>query len=252
MGSLTLDGKVAFITGSTRGIGWATAELFASNGAAIVLNGRSDAELLHARAAALRQRFGTECLELLADVAQEEEVEKCYQQIFRRFRKLDVLVNNAGVLEGTVLGMISSGSIRSSFETNTFAAIYNLQHAARLMGRARSGSIVNLTSILATRGAEGQSVYAASKAALIGLTLSAAKELAARNIRVNAVAPGFIETRMLHHNMTQEKLAQRLGSIGMGRFGSPEDVAGAILFLSSDLASYITGQVLGVDGGAII
>jgi 3-oxoacyl-[acyl-carrier protein] reductase len=253
MGStLSLDGKVAFVTGSTHGIGWATAEVFAAHGATVVLNGHSDAMLLHARAAALREKFGVECHEICADIAQPDQVEKCYQEIFRRFKRLDVLVNNAGVLTSSLLGMISADCIRTMFETNAFSAILNLQQAARLMSRSGSGSIVNVTSILATHGEAGQSVYAASKAALIGLTLSAAKELAPRNIRVNAVAPGFIKTRMLEHNMTEAKSSERLAGIRMGRFGEPEEVARVILFLASDLASYVTGQILGVDGGTVI
>src|SRR6478672_5985136 len=146
---LSLDGKVAFVTGSTQGIGWATAELLAAHGAAIVLNGHTDVDLLHVRAAALRQNYGVECLEILADVAQPQEVEKCYREIFQKFRRLDVLVNNAGILSSSLLGMIPAESIRSTFETNAFGAIHNLQQAARLMARNKSGSIINVTSILA-------------------------------------------------------------------------------------------------------
>ncbi len=253
MGStLWLDGKVAFITGSTQGIGWATARMFAAHRATVVLNGHSDPDLLHARADTLRQEFGVECIEIPADAAHPEEVEKCYHEIFRKFKRLDVLVNNAGIMDSSLLGMISADCILRMFETNTFGAIHHLQHAARLMARHQSGSIINVASVLATRGDEGQTVYSASKAALVGLTLSAAKELAPRAIRVNAVAPGFIKTRMLEHNMTTARSSERIASIRMGRFGEPEEVASVILFLASDLASYVTGQILGVDGGTVI
>jgi 3-oxoacyl-[acyl-carrier protein] reductase len=248
---LSLEGKVAFITGSTQGIGWATAEVFAAHGATVVINGHTDTELLQRRADFLRKTYGIECLPIAADVAQPQEVEKCYKEIFQRFRRLDVLVNNAGILSSTLLGMISPDNIQTTFEVNTFGAIHNLQQAARLMSRHKSGSIINVTSILATKGGPGHTVYAASKAALIGLTLSSAKELAASNIRVNAVAPGFIQTRLLDE-IPAAKVDERIASISMKRFGQPDEVARAILFFASDLSSYITGQVLGVDGGTVI
>jgi 3-oxoacyl-[acyl-carrier protein] reductase len=252
MASLSLKGKVALITGSTEGIGWATAELFAAHGAAIVLNGHSDADRLHRRAQELETKFGADCFAFFGDAGRLDQVEQCYREIFRRFKRLDVLVNNAGIWEGGLLGMMDPPAIQRVFETNTFGALHHLQRAARLMGRNRCGSIVNVVSILATRGAGGQALYAASKAALIGLTLSAAKELAPQNIRVNAVAPGFIKTRMLEQGLTEAGKIERLAAIRMGRFGEPMEVAGAILFLACDLASYVTGQVLGVDGGAIV
>jgi 3-oxoacyl-[acyl-carrier protein] reductase len=252
MASTSLSGKVAFITGSTEGIGWATADLFAAQGAAIALNGHANPERLQERAAELRRTYNTECLELPADVSQPEQVEHCYREIFRRFKRLDVLVNNAGTMEASMLGMIDPHSMQRVFQTNTFGAVHNLQRAARLMGRHGSGSIVNVVSILATNGSEGQALYSASKAALLGLTLSAAKELAPQNIRVNAVAPGFIKTRMLEQDMTESKKSARLASIRMGRFGEAAEVAAAILFFASDLSGYVTGQVLGVDGGAIV
>lgn len=246
-----LHEKVAFITGSTRGIGWETARMLARNGAAVVLNGRSDRELLDRRVGEIREEFGVTAHGILADAANIEAVRDCYKQIFQQFKRLDVLVNNAGVMEGALLGMITGDLVKRNFESNTFGAIYHLQEGARLMMRRKAGSIVNLTSILARVGSEGQSVYAASKAAIIGLTLSAAKELAPKNIRVNAVAPGFIETDMVA-DLPEKVRQDRLANIRMGRAGTPEDVAGSILFLASDYSSYVTGQVLGVDGGMIV
>jgi 3-oxoacyl-[acyl-carrier protein] reductase len=225
--------------------------MLARHGAHVVLNGRSDRELVDRRANELREEFGVPTLGLCADAANIEAVRGCYREIFQRFKRLDVLVNNAGILEGALLGMITDELVKRNFEINTFGAVYHLQEASRLMARNKSGSIINLTSILGRVGSEGQAVYAASKAAIIGLTLSAAKELAPKNIRVNAVAPGFIETDMVA-NLPEKTRQERLANIRMGRAGQADDVAGSILFLASDYSSYVTGQVLGVDGGMIV
>jgi 3-oxoacyl-[acyl-carrier protein] reductase len=249
-GSL-LEGKTAFVTGSTRGIGWAAARMLARHGANVVLNGKSDRALLDRRVAEIRDEFGVPAIGLYSDAGDIEAVRGCYREIFQQFKRLDVLVNNAGILEGALLGMITDALIKRNFEINTFGSIYHLQEASRLMARNKSGSIINLTSILGRVGSEGQAVYSASKAAIIGLTLSAAKELASKNIRVNAVAPGFIETDMVA-NLPDKTRQERLANIRMGRPGQPDDVAGSILFLASDYSSYVTGQVLGVDGGMII
>jgi 3-oxoacyl-[acyl-carrier protein] reductase len=246
-----LDGKIAFITGSTRGIGWAAARMLARHGATVILNGTSNRELLDQRVSEIQNEFGVTPLALCADASDIEAVRGCYREIFQRFKRLDVLVNNAGILNGALLGMVTEAVVRRSFEINAFGAIYHLQEASRLMVRHKSGSIINLTSILGRFGSEGQAVYSASKAAAIGLTLSAAKELAPKNVRVNAVAPGFIETDMVA-DLPEKVRQERLANIRMGRAGEPEDVAGSILFLASDYSSYVTGQVLGVDGGMIV
>jgi 3-oxoacyl-[acyl-carrier protein] reductase len=225
--------------------------MLARHGANVIVNGKSDRELVDRRANELRDEFGVLTLGLCADAGEIEAVRGCYREIFQRFKRLDVLVNNAGILEGALLGMITEPLVRRNFEINTFGSIYHLQEASRLMARNKSGSIINLTSILGRVGSEGQAVYAASKAAIIGLTLSAAKELASKNIRVNAVAPGFIETDMVA-NLPEKVRLERLANIRMGRAGQPDDVAGSILFLASDYSSYVTGQVLGVDGGMIV
>jgi 3-oxoacyl-[acyl-carrier protein] reductase len=242
-----LVGRHAFVTGSTRGIGWQVARTLASHGAAIALNGRDPAQVF-ARAEELGAEFGVATLALAGDVAEAAAVTGFYQAIFKAWKRLDVLVNNAGILEDALLGMITPELVDRVLGINTKGAILNLQGAARLMTRAKAGSIINLSSIIGVTGNEGQAVYGASKAALLGLTLSAAKELAPTGIRVNAVAPGYIETDMIKH-LPAEVHALRLSQIGMRRIGQPEDIANVVLFLASDLSSYVTGQVLGVDGG---
>jgi 3-oxoacyl-[acyl-carrier protein] reductase len=248
---LILQDKVSFLTGSTRGIGWATAREFARQGAIVILNHRSSDSVLEDRCGELRAEFGGTVLGLVADVTDGPAVKGCYAEIFRRFKRLDVLVNNAGILQDALLGMITSDAMRTVIDTNLTGSLVHLQEASRLMTRNRSGSIVNLSSIIGRVGNEGQTVYAASKAAVIGMTLAAAKELAPKNIRVNAVAPGFIDTAMTRQ-LPPEKFQQRMANIRMGRIGKSEEVAKAIVFLASDMSSYVTGQVLGVDGGMII
>ena len=249
--TLNLEGKIAFVTGSTRGIGWATARLLARCGAKVILNGSRDGNLLEQRASELSSEFGTECVGLLADAGDGAAVQRCYAEIFQRFRRLDILVNNAGILRDALLGMASQEMMSQVFSTNTIGALNHLQEASRLMSRKRAGSIVNISSIVGRVGNEGQAVYAASKAAVLGFTAAAAKELAPLNIRVNAIAPGFIRTEMTEA-LPQKRYAERLASIKMGRIGEPADVANAVLFFASDLSTYVTGQVLGVDGSMLI
>jgi 3-oxoacyl-[acyl-carrier protein] reductase len=242
-----LSGRFAFITGSTRGIGWEVARTLAAHGCAVAVHGR-DAEVAAARADELAKEHGVATLALHGELADAAVIAGFYQAIFKAWKRLDVLVNNAGILEDALLGMITPELLDRVLSVNTRAAILSLQGAARLMTRAKAGSIINMASIIGVEGNEGQAVYGASKAALIGLTRSAAKELAPVQIRVNAVAPGYIETDMIKH-LPPEVHAQRMGQIGMGRIGTPTDIANAVLFLASDLSAYVTGQVLGVDGG---
>ena len=248
---LTLQGKVALVTGSTRGIGWASARLLAQQGATVLVNGRSDSQLLRQRVDELKSISGAESEGFPFDVGAADGVKECYAAIFKKYRRLDILVNNAGILEDSLLGMVTPENMARVFRVNVEGVILNMQYASRLMARNQGGSIINLSSIIGRVGNAGQVVYGGSKAAVIGITLSAAKELAPTNIRVNAVAPGFIDTDMVRQ-LPGEKFEERARSIKMGRIGTPEDVAKAVLFFASDLSAYVTGQVLGVDGGMLI
>ncbi len=248
---LDLTDRVAFVTGSTRGIGRAVADILAAHGARLVLNAHRDPAGAQSHAAELSDRFGTTASVVTCDARDPGQIRAAYRQIFQDFKRLDILVNNAGVLDDALLGMITDQLVSNVFETNVYGSIHHLQAAARLMQRARSGSIINMASIVGVTGNAGQAVYASSKAAVVGLTRSAAKELAPHGIRVNAVAPGFIDTDMTR-SLAPDIFAERAASVKMGRVGTPADVANGALYLASDLSGYVTGQVIGIDGGMLI
>lgn len=246
---MLLKGKVALITGATRGIGLATAERYCEEGAKVFINGRDEARL-SIEIEKLKEK-GFDADGLVFDVAEPEQIKNAFRTLIKATKKLDILVNNAGILDDALIGMVTAKQINNTFATNTFSTLYTSQYAARLMTRNKSGSIINLASIIGTNGNIGQAVYGGSKSAIIGITKSLSKELAKDNIRVNAIAPGFIKTDMAS-SIPEDKFKERMDSIAMGRIGEPEDIANAAVFLGSDLSSYITGQVVGVDGGMLI
>lgn len=248
---LTLHNKVAFVTGSSRGIGWASAQILAQHGATVLLNSVSSQDLLEKRVAEIRAKYNTGAECFVFDAGNPGAVKDCYASIFKKYKRLDILVNNAGIIEDSLLGMVTPENIEKTFHVNVQGVILNMQYASRLMTRNKSGSIINLSSIIGRFGNAGQIVYGGSKSAVIGITLSAAKELAPSNIRVNAIAPGFIDTDMTRQ-LPDEKQQEAMKTIKMNRIGKPEDIAAAVLFLASDMSSYVTGQVLGVDGGMLI
>lgn len=245
-----LSGKTVLVTGAGRGIGRAIAERFAAEGATLFLAVRH-LEQGQALAAELQATHPITCHAFSCDVADADAVKTLFRELFSHSKTLDVLVNNAGVLDDALIGMVTPAQIERTFASNSFSVLYCSQYAARMMQRAGGGSIINLASIIGRVGNAGQAVYGGSKAAVIGMTQSLAKELAPQQIRVNAIAPGFIDTDMAH-SLPEEKFQQRLQSIAMGRIGAADEVANVALFLASGLASYVTGQVIGVDGGMLI
>jgi len=239
--------KVSLVTGSSRGIGRAIAVELAADGGQVVVNyvGRAESAEETAR---LVRAAGGEALLVKADVRQVAEVERLVQSVLEQFGRIDVLVNNAGVTRDGLLVRMKDSDWDEVLETNLRAAFYLTREVARPMMKARQGRILNIASVVGVIGNPGQVNYVASKAGLIGLTKSVAKELAPRHITVNAIAPGWIETDMTEV-LSAETLASMRSAIPLGRPGKPEDVAAAVGFLASEQANYITGQVLHIDGG---
>jgi len=244
--TIDLTGKVAFVTGSTRGIGLAIARAMHGAGAKVAIVGR-DAERARAVAADLGERTtGVGC-----DVAVAEQVEAALAAAESALGPIDVLVNNAGLTRDNILLRLTDADWDAVLDANLKGAFHTTRAVIKGMMKRRSGRIINVTSIVGLVGNKGQANYAASKAGLVGFTKSVAKEYAGRGILANCIAPGYIDTDMTS-GLPDAAKATLLQDIALGRLGRPEDVAGAALFLASDLAAYITGQVLVVDGGMVI
>lgn len=245
-----LAGKVAVVTGGTRGIGHATAHCLAGAGATVIVTG-TDPERAKLVAAEIEADHGVGADSVALDVADLDAVASTFKEIARTHGRLDILVANAGILEDGLIGMITPEMIGRVLGVNVAGTIVSVQAAARIMMRKRSGAIVVLGSIVGEEGSAGQTVYAASKAAVATVARSAAKELGPIGIRVNAVAPGLIQTDMIRH-LPEELISGRIAATALRRLGRPADVAAAIRFLVSDDARFITGQVIGVDGGLVL
>ncbi len=237
-GFCSLEGKLALVTGASRGIGRAIAAELARAGAAVVVGYRTGAD----EAETLARELGGRAVQ--ADVSEPEQAARLVEEA----GELDILVNNAGLTRDGLIARMSDEDWRAVLDTNLGGVFHTCRAAARGMMRRRSGSIVNLTSVVGLHGKPGQTNYAASKAGIIGFTKSLARELASRGVRANAVAPGYIQTA-LTDVLTEDVRQAILANTPLGRLGTPEDVAGAVRFLCSDEASFVTGEVLLVDGG---
>lgn len=241
------DRKVALVTGASKGIGRSIAIRLARSGIDIIVNYNKDLEGAEETKKEC-EKLGVKAYVIQGDMSKEEDVTRLFKEVKEEFNKLDILVNNAGITKDGLLISMKEENFRDVVEVNLFSAFHTMKQAARMMARQRQGKIINLSSIVGIRGNAGQVNYSASKAGLIGMTKSVAKEMASRNISVNAIAPGFIETDMTEKldSKVKEKL---LEEIPFKRLGKPEDVSNLVNFLVSEEADYITGQVISIDGG---
>jgi len=244
--NIDLSGKTALVTGSTRGIGRAVAQALAESGARVAIVGRDKD-----KASAVASELGKGSVGFACDVSDGASVTQLIADVEKEFGGIDILVNNAGITRDNLVMRLKDDDWDQVLDANLKGAFLTIRAASRGMMKKRAGRIINMASIVGLTGNKGQANYAASKAGLIALTKSVAKELGSRNILVNAIAPGFIETEMTDA-MTPEARAGLSGLIPLERLGKTEDIAAAVVFLASDMASYITGQVLVVDGGMVM
>ncbi|OXM84635.1 3-oxoacyl-[acyl-carrier-protein] reductase [Paenibacillus rigui] len=242
-----LTGKVALITGASRGIGRAIALTLADAGADVAVN-YAGSEAAAAEVVSLIEAKGRKAIKIKADVSSTQEVEDMFKQVLETFGKLDILVNNAGITRDNLIMRMKEDEFDQVIATNLKGVFNCVKAATRPMMKQRSGRIINISSVVGVLGNAGQANYVAAKAGVIGMTKATAKELASRGITVNAVAPGFIETDMTD-KLSEDMRAQLLQQIPLAKLGQPDDIAKAVRFLASDDASYMTGQTIHVDGG---
>lgn len=248
--TMQLQGKISLVTGSGKGIGRAIAERYCQEGALVYANARQEGTIDEWASSVAKGQAGS-IRPVYFDVNDANAVKTCILKIKKEQGRLDTVVNNAGVMRDAPIGMISQSMMEESFSTNVYAVMNLIQYACKIMVKQKEGSIINISSIMGVAGNKNQMLYSATKGAVISLTKSAAKELAAAKIRVNAVAPGVIETD-LFRQIGEVKAEEFVSRIGMGHPGSPKDVADLCVFLASDSSAYITGQVIGVDGAMIV
>ena len=236
-----LKKKVCLITGAGRGIGKVIAEQFVADGAIVYVNDLQDPNVEGAKPIAF-------------DVTDSNALKAGVMQVYKAEGRIDCIVNNAAIIQNQKLGMVTKPLLEKMYAVNVFAVIDMIQIASRLMARTGGGCFVNMASITGVVGSPGQVAYSSTKGAIITITKSAAKELAPMKIRVNAVAPGIVKTERFEelYEATGDKINERINKIALGRLGTPQDIANAVSFLASDRASYISGQILGIDGCATI
>lgn len=249
MSGIDLGGKVALVTGASRGIGAVVACRLAKAGAKVGVNFHASSELATVVVDSIN-KDGGEAVLVGGDVSEEDKAESVIKNLVEHFGSIDILVNNAGITKDQLLIRMKPEDFDSVMSVNLRGAFLCTKFAMAHMIRQRSGRVINMSSVVGLSGNPGQANYAAAKAGLVGLTKAVAREVASRNVTVNALAPGYITTAMVD-DLTEETQEKILTTIPMGRFGTPEDVAEAVIFLASDGASYITGQVLTIDGGMI-
>ncbi|MFB6363920.1 3-oxoacyl-[acyl-carrier-protein] reductase [Paenibacillus elgii] len=242
-----LTGKVALVTGASRGIGRAIAIGLAEAGADVVVN-YAGSEAAAAEVVQAIEALGRKSFKVKANVGSVQEVEEMFKLVLEAFGRIDILVNNAGITRDNLIMRMKEEEFDQVIETNLKGVFNCVKAATRPMMKQRSGRIINISSVVGTTGNAGQINYAAAKAGVIGMTKTAAKELASRGINVNCVAPGFIETDMTD-KLLEDQRSQLMTQIPLARLGKPEDIAKAVVYLASDDSSYMTGQTLHVDGG---
>ena len=246
----SLEGQVALVTGASRGIGAVIARRLAQDGVKVAVNYQSSEEAARQVAQSIID-VGGEALAMVGDVSREDSTEGVVKQVLEQWGRIDILVNNAGITRDRLLLRMTAEDWDRVMEVNLRGAFLCTKYVMPHLIRRRQGRVINISSVVGLGGNPGQANYAASKAGLIGFTKAVAREVASRNITVNALAPGFIDTGGMVDQMTEEARKQVLGRIPMGRFGSADDVAEAVVFLCGAGAGYITGQVLTIDGGMI-
>jgi 3-oxoacyl-[acyl-carrier protein] reductase len=247
---ISLKDRIAVVTGGSRGIGRAIAMTLAAAGATVIVNYQRNAAAADETVAAITAADGA-AISIQADVSVSADVERLFKTVIDQYGTVDILVNNAGITRDTLLLRMKEDDFDTVIDTNLRGVYLCTKAALRPMTRARSGRIINITSVVGLIGNAGQSNYAAAKAGIIGFTRAVAREMASRGITVNAVAPGYIETE-LTAGLGEQVRAAILEAIPLGRLGTPQDVANLVCFLASDAAAYITGQTLTVDGGMVM
>lgn len=247
---MLLGGKIALVTGASRGIGRAIALTLAKEGAKVAVNYAGNVEAANEVKKSIEDAGG-EAIVIGADVSKSEAAEKMVEEVVQKFGGIDILVNNAGITRDGLLARMKDEDFDAVINTNLKGVFYATRAVTKIMMKARKGRVINMASVVGITGNAGQANYSAAKAGVIGFTKTVAKELAGRGITANAIAPGFIETDMTAVVPEKAKEAM-LQNIPVKRAGKPEDVANAVLFLASDMAGYITGQVLNVDGGMVM